>query len=627
MVRVEYICALLDYSMFRHSLIRLCLVVIFPTSLLSSCVFDSNDEYLNPLPKPDPSTLDVSLKTVDLANYNPGDTIDLYGTTYFDFSLIGTDGKLEYVSVSLSNSENSWNQVATVLTNSFRIDKNKLRHGTFILKLDIIARTGTGSLADVLAAEKFNITKKWVVRIDLSPPQQPIPTLNIEDGFLTMHWSAYSKPNFQSYIIKRRLASGASQTFEINDKQITHWRDENYVGGYKLPVEYSLSIVSELATATSAPISRTDPLVVSFAFNNLDSTVTLQWEQTKFYGAFKEYLFSVSAGQNYLIFGNVTDTTLTYKLSSIRFGSAVIVSLTLRSKSPGIPEFGTNRTCELGTPLPFTVAGKVMFSPYLNSLVAIDNDKRLWELDEQLQTVREIATLESTNTRMPYPGNYVYSYDDDVIYRLKLEDDSKVSYPDSYNSYTVASNGLICTEYYRRPIQIRPGEYSRPVWSTRVIDPASENLIFYQYSNTSELKAVIAEDGKFIWANNKSVFRINGTTSELVGLFDGTGSFIGFRQDNSDEMMFQDGSKINIYNTNTLTLIRTINPPQTGYRFVSYDSKSKTMLWANSGSKVYLVNIETGETKSIAISNSASGSSMYFVNGLLIYNEDYIRLK
>lgn len=626
MICIKYIAHFLDYQMFRYPFIRLCLVVILPTIFLSRCAFDSNDEHFNTLAIPDPTTIGVSLNTIDLAKYNLGDTIDLYGTTSFSFSLIGNHGEIESATVFLSSSGNSWNHLSTGRTNSFRIDRSQLSNGTFVLRLDIIARTGSGSLADVVGAEKFNITQKWVVRVDVSPPQQPVPTLSVEHGFLTLQWPAYSKPNFQSYVVKRKLASGASQTFEIKDKQTNRWQDENYTGGHTVPIEYSLSIISEVGTATSVPIPRIDPIGVIFSFNTLDSTVTLQWKPTKFYGTFKDYKFR--DGQNGPELTDINDTTLIYKLSTVRFGGVSNVSLTVRSKSPGLPEYSNNGTCKLGTPLPFTVAGKMMFNFYLNSVVAVDEDKKLLELDEQLKPVREIAKLESTNMKMPYPGKYVYSYSDNLIYRLKLEDNSKVSYDNTFiSSHTVASNGLICTEYFRRPIQVRPNQYSLPVWSTRVIDPADGSNVYNEYSNTTKLNAVISEDGKFIWANNKSVFRINGTTSELVGLLTGTGSFVGFRQDNSDEMMFQDGSKINIYDTNTLTLIRTINAPMPDYRFVSYDPQSKNMFWTKSGSSVYTVNIETGVTKSIAISYSASGPSMYIVNGLLIYNGNYIRLK
>lgn len=577
---------------------------------------------------PDPSTVGVSIRTVDLAKYNPGDTIDLFGTTSFAFSLSGNYGEIESATVYLSGAGDSWNYITNGQETSFTIGRSDLSNGTFVLKLDLITRTGSGSLADAVGAEKFNITQKWVVRIDLSPPQQIVPIIIIEDGFLTLHWPAYIKSNFQSYVVNRTLPNnGRTQTFEIKDKQTTHWRDENYVGAYRWPIEYSVSIVSETGTTTSVPIGRKDPLEADFSFNPSDSTFTFKWKPTKFYGTFKNYKFLHGNGQYITELANINDSIFTYKLTTVRFGGDAHISFIVQSKSEGIPEPWTSKMYQLGTPLPSKLIGNVMFNSYLNSAVAVTEDNKLLELDEQLRPVREIATLESNYMRMPYPGNCIYSYDDDIIYRLKLEDNSKVLYDLSFiDSHTVASNGLICTEYYRPRFQIRPREYTLPVWITRVINPSGGSNIYYEYSNTTSLNAVISEDGKFIWANNKSVFEINGTTSVLVGTLTGIGSFVGFRRDNSDEIMFREGNKINIYNTNTLTLIRTINPPATGYDFDSYDIQTKNMLWTNSGSKIYTVNIETGVTKSIAISSSASAHRMYIVNEFLIYDGKFIKV-
>ncbi len=173
---------------------------------------------------------------------------------------------------------------------------------------------------------------------------------------------------------------------------------------------------------------------------------------------------------------------------------------------------------------------------------------------------------------MPYPGNFIYSYGlrwaDNNIYRLKLEDNSELSFNNSYRSHTLASNGLICTEYFRPSFQIRPNVYTLPVWRATVFDLAGGSKVYNEQSNTTNLTAVISEDGKFIWANGNRVFRISGTTSELIGVLTGSGSFIGFRPDNSVEIMFRDGYKINFYNANTLTFIRSIESPSSNHYWV-----------------------------------------------------------
>ncbi len=368
--------------MLRYPLICLCFLV-----MLSNCVFESEDEYFNKLAIPDPTNV-RGISTVDLTNYNPGDTIDLFGTTSFEFSLKGNHGKIESGTVFLSGSGDSWNFITDDAISSFKIDMGELSNGISVLKLNLITKTGSGSLADVVGAEKFNITMKWVVRVDLSPPTQPMPTLGIVNGFLTLQWAAYTRPNFQSYVVKRELPSGASQTFEIKDTQTACWRDQNYVGGYISAIEYSVSIVSETGTSTSIPIMRTDPINIRFSFNNTDSTFTLKWKPTEFYGTFKNYRFTEGSAREITSLTNINDSTLTYKLSTILFGGDFYIGLKVQSNSEGIPEYPNWNICKLGTPLTFAPVGKIMFNPHLNSLIGVNADKKLLELNAQLEPVR-----------------------------------------------------------------------------------------------------------------------------------------------------------------------------------------------------------------------------------------------
>jgi hypothetical protein len=614
-----------------HRCLSFCLhlLAISASVFLSGCVFESDDEYFKELAKPDPNQVNATLKTVDLADYNPGDTIDIFGTTSFNFS--GNYGAIEKATVFLGG-----NLITSGSTDSFTIDFSDLSNGIFVLKLDLITKTGSGSLADAVGAEKFIMTMKWIVRVDLSLPPQPVPTLSIVNGFLTMEWAPYSKPNFRAYRVERKIWNGVTKTVEITNKQTVRWTDDSYTGGYPSPVQYSVSIVSETGTTKSLPISRTDPIDINFSFNILDSTFTFKWKPTKFYGAFKSYKFTHGGtGQDIIDLTGVNDSTFSYKLSTIRFGSSISVGLSVQSKIEGIPSSWNWNKCTLGTPLTFTPAGEILFNGYLNAYVVVDANKRLLELNDNLEPVREIATLRSTNWKMPYPGRYVYTFlnyhDGDNIYRLDLEDNSEVSYDYTYleyqNSNSVASNGLLCFDYDRPPI---PGTNIPAQYVTRVFDPAGGSNVFAETSNTVKLSAVISGDGKFIWANGNRVLKISGDNAELVGVLSPVGTFLGFRPDNCTEIMFIDGAKVNFYDANTLTLIRTINPPANNYTWNrTHDVKTKNMLWTSlsvSG-RLYTVNIETGVARQIRISTNATPADFLLVNGLLIYKESYINVE
>jgi hypothetical protein len=614
-----------------------CLFVCLTLLVMSSsCVFESDDEFFKELQKPDPGKVDVSIRTVDLASYNPGDTIELYGTTSFNFS--GKYGTIESAKVFLSDGGDSWNHISTGTTNSFTVDLDDLSSGIFILKLDLITKTGSGSLAESVGGEKFSISLKWVVRVDLSLPPKPALALDVVDGFLTVQWSPYTKPNFRSYKVIRRVWNGATKTVEITDRQTTRWRDEDYAGGYTSEVEYSVSIVSETGTATSTPIERKDPMDIQFSFNSLDSSFTFKWKPSKFYGTFKSYKFSHgSTGNDVAELTNINDSTYSAKLSTIRFGKSVSIGLGIRSKTELLPASFNWNSCRLGSPLSFTPVGDIVFNQHYNSYFAVDTDKRLLELNENLEPIRVVATLKSTSWSMPYPGRYVWSFlyyaSGDNVFRLDLENNTEVAYDYFYlegqnSNLTVTGNGLMCIDYDRPPI---PGSNGPPQYVVSAFDPVAGTKLFHEVSNTTKLSAVISNDGKFIWANGNRVIKVSETSSELVGLLSPSGTYAGFRDDNSNEIMFKEAtsSKVNFYDANTLTLLRTINPPSTStYWYGSYDVRTKNMLWTSPGfaARVFAINIETGVKKQIDLSTDSS-IDIRLVNGFLIYNGYYIKVQ
>jgi hypothetical protein len=609
--------------MLRYPFIALFVAATLVNNLLSSCTFQSDEEFFNDIAIPDPSRVEVFINRVNLANYHEGDTIFVFGSTSFDYSLFGKHGQIEYVGGYLGTQI-----LSGVTTNSCTIYKYGLANGTYFLKLEFLMKTGSGSLADKVGQEEFAISKQWVVKVDVSPPPQPEAELNIENGFLTMRWSAYSKPNFQSYIVKRTTPNGLSKTFEIKDINTTNWVDTSYVGGYPQALTYSVSTVTEIATATSKTLSRIDPMPVDFAFNKLDSTLTLKWKPTQFYGTFKDYKFQYEDGNDIPALTNVNDSTMTCKLTAIRFGADYYLSFTLHSKSSDIQELATHSTCKLGTPLPFSAGDKIKFNTYLNKAIVVDVNQNLLELNDRLEPVRKIATV-GPYIDIPYPGNYVYSKADDMMRRLNLADNTDLTFDrgnmsQQNHNLSFASNGLVCFDYTHFPYD------NQPLYFVALAFDSETNLNVYYKKSSTRVEAVISPDGQFLWADKKNILRISGGTTSLIASFSGSGTFKGFREDNSNEIMFLgNNNQINIYDSNTLTLIRSITPPTSSCQFWSYDVQTKNMFWTSSSGAgaVYAVNIETGETRKIPIAGDTSSSyKMYIVNGILIYDGTFIKL-
>lgn len=615
--------------------VRLGILIIPVSVFVTACVFNSDEEYFVELKKPDPASVGGSLRSINLEDYKPGDTIDIFGRTNFFLSVSGDHGQIESGTVYLDGVT-----VADLNGTSFSLGLFGLESGISTMKLDVIMRSGSGSLADVVGSEKIAASFKWTLRIDVSPPPPPEPTIDVVDGFLTIHWAAYSRPNFNNYVIKRKLPDGSLQTFNIENIETDKWRDETYVGGTSSPTEYTVAIVAETGTATSTVLSRADPVQLDFSFDPSDSTFTLNWTPTEFHGAFKQYRIALGNVDGVIAaVTNASESTYTAKFSTIRFGGDSYVGLSFQSQSDDYPEYWHWSTCNVGTPLSFAPVGEIKFNTHLNKILAVDADRQLIELNEDLEPVNTIATLKGTAWQMPYPGNYIYAtssaYNDNHIYKTNVDDQTEVSYDYFYlrsqnGTYSVASNGLICIDYDRPPVT--SANIPR-LYITSVFEPPDGSDVYHESSNTDKLSAVISEDGQFVFANDNRVFSISGGSSELIGTIAVPGTFMGFRPDKSTEMMFKDGQIIYFYDANTFELIRSIPPPVGPYSYYywygAYDIQTKSMLWkSNSPSQeAYTVNIETGATKVIKISNKIAPSDFYLVNGMMVYDGNYIRIQ
>jgi hypothetical protein len=629
--------------MIKPFLVRF-LAIIVAGLFFTQCTFDSDEKFFNDLPLPDPAAVGVMLSTVNLSEYEPGETVDIFGTTSFSVLTNGQHGEIESFDVFLADEEismyGSVNAYAYSDRGHFTLPLNLLTNGTFSLRLEFTMRTASGSLADQLATERFKVIQQWSIRVDLSPPTQPTASIAMEDGFLTLRWSPYSKPNFQSYRITRRWGTGTqTSTVNITDSLITHWKDESYVGGYSSPVRYTVSVVSETGMATSLTMEQYNPSNARYSFNAMDSTVTVRWTPTSFYGTFQDYRFSggLSAFSERISITNITDSIFTYKLRTVRFGGVTKVAFEIRSRLPEITTGGPVGECELGTAFPVSGIVPITFNAYLQTYVTVDANKKLLELNDDFENVRELATLSGTAVTIPYPGNYVYyantshTAPSNNLARLDLEDNSVLTLNGTYAPnlylYSGASNGLVCYDYTRIPV---PSNNIPALFVARVTDPEGVGDVYYESSGTVNVGASISDDGRFIWANGRRVFKISDGSSTLIGTVPGTMTFHGFRKDYCDQMIFQEANRIYIYDANTLILIRSIEVPTSAESLYvgSYDVQTKTMLCSTSfpTTNLHLINMDNGERKTIAASRDMNTSEVYLVNGKLIYGGKYIKV-
>lgn len=132
----------------------------------------------------------------------------------------------------------------------------------------------------------------------------------------------------------------------------------------------------------------------------------------------------------------------------------------------------------------------------------------------------------------------------------------------------------------------------------------------------------MSDNGRFMYSsNNRSIETIESDTVRLIGFLPLIGSFMGFREDNNEELFLSSASSIMLCSTLDHSVLKTIPKPEIGYSFINYDPVSKNILFAKSGAlRAYLVNVETDVVKTLHVYSD----DYRFFNGILFHDEGYI---
>jgi hypothetical protein len=141
-----------------------------------------------------------------------------------------------------------------------------------------------------------------------------------------------------------------------------------------------------------------------------------------------------------------------------------------------------------------------------------------------------------------------------------------------------------------------------------------------QYYSVS---SAVSGDGNFIWTRPLSkILKVTDGGTTQVGSVSSSGQFIGFRGDDCNEMIFRRDNFLDIRNSNTMALIRSLPVPfGIYYTYVGYDPASKYTVWEEASTHtIALLHIETGTTKTF------KSYATRVINGTLFYGEYYIKI-
>lgn len=83
------------------------------------------------------------------------------------------------------------------------LDAHDIGNGIHTMDFKVTLRTYSGSLADKFEAEKFLLTKPFVLIVDTEAPEPRLISMDTTRGTVDLSWDAYTKWNFQCYRIAK----------------------------------------------------------------------------------------------------------------------------------------------------------------------------------------------------------------------------------------------------------------------------------------------------------------------------------------------------------------------------------------------------------------------------------------
>jgi hypothetical protein len=215
-------------------------------------------------------------------------------------------------------------------TGIFTLDYAQVQHGFNQLEIQILTKSGTGSIAEILGMEGYLFSKSWVVYADKLYSSSL--SRSVENGFLRLDWADYPAPGFNEYIVYRSLNGSFLEYARVQEP---FFIDSSYVGeggSFRVLVSRTgknplLWIQTEISPELPVPVFS----------SNRENEFLLSWEVNNYFSAVQETRLYASIGygtSNYSLVKSTETLTDTSHLVNALFGDWVNFRLQYLS---GIP--------------------------------------------------------------------------------------------------------------------------------------------------------------------------------------------------------------------------------------------------------------------------------------------------
>lgn len=247
--------------------------VLFLSSILCSCIFSPDNENFLEIDQ-DATPPEITNQTLDLDI----DTLYVWKYTRFNFDLKSNAQQISSVVVTYGDHKLTFQSGK----GSFDVNPHTYPEGTSRVEIKVYTNSGTGSLADAIGAEGYELKNEWVLIVEKPKDPEIHLTSSIENGFLKFSWNKFDKPNFHSYRLVIQN-DGIFETYyrEYTDENITSFVDSLFVGG-KITLSLGVNYydVNEFQNRASKEYSYEFPVAISFK-EDLEN-LTISWNRNPF---------------------------------------------------------------------------------------------------------------------------------------------------------------------------------------------------------------------------------------------------------------------------------------------------------------------------------------------------------
>lgn len=565
--------------------------------------------------------------SISLIDYIDEDTIYLFAPKIFTFDIQNDLNDFQFQGEAYIN--NILFYQFSVRQGQFSIPSNYFTTGHHKLRLSFNESLNDQSLITQFKNLQATIFKEWVLIIDIDPPPTFEISTSIENGYLKYSWPKYEKPNFIGYELA--ITSGNQYNrLIVDDPAENSFVDSMYIDGRVGGASIQVSVNSLAGNTLAYKGVNEPPINLSMVFHPEDTTARFVWNKPKYYGPFKSYTFSDES----MALAEVTvvqDTTYNINVDGA-FPNVTYLVFKMLDKA-GTEIFQTEKSIDffMGNALPSGVNGQFWYySKSANKFIARTGPTiNIYDDSFNFLTSRTIQDNAFYGLTVSWPGNFLhYIGTGYTISQLDLLNNAEThmhimgdNIPQAYVGTVSGANNQVVSFY------ALDNDHINPVKDIVGIVNMQNSTVLHQ-ENTSEWTR-ISDDGRysFGWPN---IYSVSGGIQTLIGTIPNNYYFRWFRGDNTDEIITTqyDANVVNelktiIVRSSDLSILRSFDPPDTGFSLSAYDPATKTLLYTKFGAtKVYLVNIETGAKK---VFKARGGFLTPLVNGTIIINGRYIK--